>query len=432
MINDGPAVLVEHRPEWSASAEQLLDDLRVALSTAAFEEPTAWSVDHIGSTSVPGLAAKNIIDLQIRLRVLPDDNALRGLLAPFGYLPSAGSRPDSPGVTRDDPCGDVSLPDEVWDKRLFVRPDSGQQVVLHVRPKRLTLRLAHGVVSQLAPRSIRVSATATKPSSDGWPTSMPAMPTTTTTRAASHATSPMCAGLWRLGAAGNPTLAVHRAGGRHREVQPALSDPRGRMGPWTCRTAAGGEWTMATPLDLFDHAGPWTEEEFLALPEDRRIELLDGELLVTPSANHAHQRLSLRLAMAIDTAAPAGFEVLEAINVRLAIGRILIPDLAVITTPGVDSVVSDAHDVALVVEIVSPGSVVTDRAVKPQLYAAAGIPSYLRIELGRDGPAAVAYRLRDGRYVEESRAAPGAVLSLHEPFPLDVDLASLISGRRPR
>lgn len=133
MINDGPAVLVEHRPEWSASAEQLLDDLRVALSTAAFEEPTAWSVDHIGSTSVPGLAAKNIIDLQIRLRVLPDDNALRGLLAPFGYLPSAGSRPDSPGVTRDDPCGDVSLPDEVWDKRLFVRPDSGQQVVLHVR-----------------------------------------------------------------------------------------------------------------------------------------------------------------------------------------------------------------------------------------------------------------------------------------------------------
>lgn len=41
---------------------------------------------------------------------------------------------------------------------------------------------------------------------------------------------------------------------------------------------------MATPLDVFDHPGPWTEEEFLALPEDRRIELLDGELLVTPSA----------------------------------------------------------------------------------------------------------------------------------------------------
>lgn len=123
---------------------------------------------------------------------------------------------------------------------------------------------------------------------------------------------------------------------------------------------------------------------------------------------------------------------LVAINVRLATGRILIPDLAVITTPGIDSVVSEAHDVAQVVEIVSPGSVVTDRAVKPQLFADAAIPSYLRIELGRDGPTAVAYRLRDGRYVEESRAAPGAALSLREPFPLVVDLASLISDRRPR
>ncbi|MFN2535031.1 MAG: hypothetical protein ABR528_07240 [Pseudonocardiaceae bacterium] len=27
---------------------------------------------------------------------------------------------------------------------------------------------------------------------------------------------------------------------------------------------------------LLDHAGPWTEEKFLALPDDRRIELLDG------------------------------------------------------------------------------------------------------------------------------------------------------------
>lgn len=188
---------------------------------------------------------------------------------------------------------------------------------------------------------------------------------------------------------------------------------------------------MATPLDIFDHAGPWSEEDFLALPEDRRIELLDGELLVTPSAAHAHQRLSMRLAMALDAAAPSGFEVLEAINVRLAMGRILIPDLAVITTPGIEVVVSDARDVALVVEIVSPGSVVTDRAVKPQLYAAAGIESYLRIKLGRDGPTAVAYRLRDGRYTEESRAAPGEVLHLREPYPLEADLSALASSVRP-
>lgn len=187
---------------------------------------------------------------------------------------------------------------------------------------------------------------------------------------------------------------------------------------------------MATPVDLFAHAGPWSEDEFLALPEDRRIELLDGELLVSPSAAHAHRRLSMRLAMALDAAAPAGFEVLEAINVRLAAGRILIPDLAVITTPGVDVVVSDAEDVALVVEIVSPGSVVTDRAVKPQLYAAAGIESYLRVERGREGPTAVAYRLKGGRYIEEVRAEPGQVLRLREPYLFEADLTALVAGSR--
>lgn len=101
-----------------------------------------------------------------------------------------------------------------------------------------------------------------------------------------------------------------------------------------------------------------------------------------------------------------------------------------ITTPGIEAVVSDARDVALVAEIVSPGSVVTDRAVKPQLYAAAGIPAYLRIELGPDGPAARSYRLRDGRYVVAARAATGALLSLPDPYPFEVDLAALTSGPR--
>lgn len=189
---------------------------------------------------------------------------------------------------------------------------------------------------------------------------------------------------------------------------------------------------MAQPASdlLLDHVGPWTEAEFLALPEDRRIELLDGELLVSPSARRVHQRLSFRLATALDAAAPPGFEVLEAINVRVGPGRILIPDLAVVTDPGADDVVADAAAVALVVEIASPGSVAADRAVKPALYAAAGIPGYLRVDLGADGVDAAAYRLAGGRYVVSGRAASGQRLRLTEPFPVELDLARLAATTR--
>jgi hypothetical protein len=79
----------------------------------------------------------------------------------------------------------------------------------------------------------------------------------------------------------------------------------------------------------------------------------------------------------------------------------------------------------MVVEIVRPGSAASDRAVKPALYAAAGIGCYLRLEAGEQGPAGFAYGLLSGGYVEEARARPGELLRLREPLPCDLDLAAL-------
>lgn len=169
---------------------------------------------------------------------------------------------------------------------------------------------------------------------------------------------------------------------------------------------------MARPTsgDLLDHLGPWTEQESLGLPEDRRIELLDGELLVSPSPRRSHQRLSSRLRAALDAGATPGHEVLEAVNVRVAPGRILIPDIVVTTDPGARDVVAEASVVAMVVEIVSPGSLAADRAIKPALYAAAGIRNYLRVELASGGgAAAVVHGGRSGRSgVAHGRTSPAA------------------------
>lgn len=185
--------------------------------------------------------------------------------------------------------------------------------------------------------------------------------------------------------------------------------------------------------DTVDTAvGHWTEERFLELPTNRRrVELLDGALLVSPNPARPHQRLSSRLWAALDLACPDDLEVQEAVNVRLGPERILIPDLAVVTLLDPDGVTCAASEVRLVVEILGPNRRRTGEAVKPALYAAAGIPHYLRIDLTPDGPDATGYALSDGHYRETTRARPGERLHLTDPVALDVDLAALVSAHRP-
>jgi GrpB-like predicted nucleotidyltransferase (UPF0157 family) len=94
----------------------------------------AESFEHIGSTSVPGLPAKAYIDLQVLVSELPAPDLLDRALAPTGFVPTTGSRPDSPGVHRDVPRGSEQVPDEVWRKRLFVHDIDGPgAAVLHIR-----------------------------------------------------------------------------------------------------------------------------------------------------------------------------------------------------------------------------------------------------------------------------------------------------------
>ncbi len=58
-----PIALVEHDPSWFEQYSQLSDQILAVLG------PTALGIGHVGSTSVPGLAAKPIIDIAL---VVPD------------------------------------------------------------------------------------------------------------------------------------------------------------------------------------------------------------------------------------------------------------------------------------------------------------------------------------------------------------------------
>ncbi|MEH0938893.1 Uma2 family endonuclease [Micromonospora psammae] len=166
---------------------------------------------------------------------------------------------------------------------------------------------------------------------------------------------------------------------------------------------------------VFDHEGPWTEEEYLALGEtQQRVELFDGSLHVTPAPTPRHQNISGELrAVLRQPAREARLRVLEAVNVRLKPGRITIPDLVITGEIDFDEVNIEANDVRLVCEIISPSNAATDKVLKMHYYATAGIEWYLLVE--QENGTLHLYRRQGRHYVEQSVAKVGETLELTEP-----------------
>lgn len=172
----------------------------------------------------------------------------------------------------------------------------------------------------------------------------------------------------------------------------------------------------------------WTVADVDALPERDgvRYELVDGVPHVMSPPRGEHQDALLELHLALRTSVPAGFHVVQGLGVILAEDQRPIPDLIVVAgdRPRTLSNVP-AERVVLAAEVVSRSSRSDDRFRKPALYAQAGIPCHLRVEL--DPPHVVAYGIgADGLYEEAGRAEPGEVLTLAEPFPITVDPAVLV------
>ncbi|MEU0832353.1 Uma2 family endonuclease [Streptomyces sp. NPDC005969] len=158
------------------------------------------------------------------------------------------------------------------------------------------------------------------------------------------------------------------------------------------------------------------------------IEIVDGMVVVSPSASKRHSRLARILANALDAAAGPDWNADTDFDVRLQDVPLTNrrPDVVVYRADTIDVTPTRPEHVLLVAEVVSPGSETTDRIVQVDQYAKAGIAFYWRIEQAATGvPLIYTYVLDPATRSYRTGDMFIGVLKVSAPFTVEIDLGRL-------
>ncbi len=127
----------------------------------------------------------------------------------------------------------------------------------------------------------------------------------------------------------------------------------------------------------------WTEAEFEiardAAPGGERWELVDGEVLVTPSPHWRHQQIIVPLAIRLHEyvrAQGVGTAFVAPLDVKLEPGMVTQPDLLVVPRGHLDDRNYFVSRLLLAVEVLSPSSARFDRVIKRPRYQRNRVPEY--------------------------------------------------------
>jgi GrpB-like predicted nucleotidyltransferase (UPF0157 family) len=111
--------VVEHRTSWAAEFQRLAEAIRTELGDLALR------IDHVGSTAVPGLAAKDVIDVQVTVAKLADSRVADGIEA-AGFSIRAD-------IFRDHVPPWAEPVDRDWEKRFAEAGPDDRRSHIHVR-----------------------------------------------------------------------------------------------------------------------------------------------------------------------------------------------------------------------------------------------------------------------------------------------------------
>ncbi len=125
----------------------------------------------------------------------------------------------------------------------------------------------------------------------------------------------------------------------------------------------------------------YTYEDYLKTPDDKRYELIEGDLLMTPSPVPGHQRISRKIGFILDefvTQSNLGEIFYAPCDVYLDDENVIQPDILFISHDRLviigEKNIQGAPDLAI--EIISENSAYRDMVQKKRLYARFGVREY--------------------------------------------------------
>ncbi|MDP9365242.1 MAG: Uma2 family endonuclease [Chloroflexota bacterium] len=177
----------------------------------------------------------------------------------------------------------------------------------------------------------------------------------------------------------------------------------------------------------------WTYADLADWPESvgEFVEIIDGELIVTPAPIPPHELLTMELVFAFGAVVRPnrlGRLFTAPVDVLLPDGGVLQPDLVFVRTDRLGIVGRTAIEGPpdIVVEILSPSTRARDLGRKKELYAALGVPEYWLVD--PDLRAVDLFALRGGAF-DPLPQEDGTVRSRVLPD-LAIDVAALFAAAR--
>lgn len=170
---------------------------------------------------------------------------------------------------------------------------------------------------------------------------------------------------------------------------------------------------------------PLTAADLEEMPDDgHRYELIDGTLIVTPSPAVPHQVVVGNLHVALRAGCPDDVRVMLApLDITVSELTVMQPDLLVATREALSGRKLVGVP-SLAIEVLSPSTRLIDLNLKKAAFERAGVASYWVVD--PEQLAITAWELTGGVYVEVARAGAGEVLEVERPFPVALEVGSLL------